>query len=186
MSQEPKPWQTQSTRVILDLSPWFSVVKDSVALPSGRIVDDFYRIAAPDYVLIAARAERQFLMEQHYKHCLQRNIITCPAGGVNDGEAPLDAAKRELLEETGYEAAQWEELGSFVVDGTRGICRAHFFLAEGLTWTTTPVSNDMEECQLLFMSDADIRQAVRTSDICLLPDIALLSMLSPNLLQRAP
>lgn len=173
----PLPWRTLATVRILDLPPWFSVLKDTVRLPSGRIVDDYYRIDAPDYVLIAARRDDGcVLMERHYKQCLGRVILTSPAGGVDQGETPLQAARRELLEETGFEAARWTAAGSFMVDGTRGICKAHLFFAEGLREAETPRTDDMEEFELLFMSPSEIRGAVRAGEIVLLPDIAILSM----------
>lgn len=173
----PLPWRTLATERMLDLPPWFSVLKDTVQLPSGRVVDDYYRIEAPDYVLVAARRDDgAILMERHFKQCLGRVILTSPAGGVDAGETPLDAARRELMEETGFEAADWTPMGSFMVDGTRGICRAHLFLAEGLLRKRAAETDDMEEFELQFLSAAEIRFAVRTGEIVLLPDIALLSM----------
>jgi len=173
----PAPWHTESSRTILDLPPWFSVIEDTVRLPSGRVVNDFYRIEAPDYVLISARRDDGYiLMERHYKQCLGRVILTSPAGAVDEGETPLEAAQRELLEETGFTADQWTSMGSFVVDGTRGICTAHLFAAENLREVAAPTSNDMEEFELLFMSTDDIRAAVSEGQIPLLPDIAILSM----------
>lgn len=171
------PWHTESSRTLLDLKPWFSIIEDTIKLPSGRIVNDFYRIEAADYVLISARRDDGcILMERHYKQCLGRTVLTSPAGGVDNGEEPLKAAQRELLEETGFEAAQWTSMGSFVVDGTRGICTAHLFSAEKLRQVAVPVLNDMEEFELLFMSAAEIRAAVQEGQIRLLPDIAILFM----------
>jgi hypothetical protein len=69
-----------------------------------------------------------------------------------------------------------------VVDGTRGICTAHLFLAEDLRQAAAPTTGDMEELELLFMSSAAIQSAVREGNITLLPDIALLSMVFGGLL----
>jgi len=181
----PAPWKTQATRTVLELPPWFSVLKDTVQLPSGRVVDDYYRIAAPDYVLVSARREDgSILMERHYKQCLGRVILTSPAGGVDAGETPLEAAQRELLEETGFVAASWQPLGSFVVDGTRGICTAHLFCADQIRCEAPPSTDDMEEFELLFLSPGEIRAAVREGEIPLLPDIAILSLVVGGLWNR--
>lgn len=173
----PAPWRTESSRTILNSQPWFSVIEDTVKLPSGRVVNDYYRIEAMDYVLISARRDDGcLLMERHYKQCLGRVILTSPAGGVDNGETPLVAAQRELLEETGFESDQWASMGSFVVDGTRGICSAHLFSAENIRKVAVPETDDMEELELLFMSASDIRTAILDGQIPLLPDIAILSM----------
>ncbi|SJZ34595.1 ADP-ribose pyrophosphatase [Trichlorobacter thiogenes] len=171
-----KPWVTITTEKCAEFKPWFSVVKDTLKLPSSRIVNDYYRIESPDYVLIhAVLPDGKILFERQYKQCLKRFILTAPSGGINADEEPLEAAKRELLEETGYTASVWIQVGAFTVDGTRGICTAHLFYADGLTGTAEPLVNDMEECELVALSREEAFQAINSQKIPLLPDITLLS-----------
>jgi len=66
-----------------------------------------------------------------YKYGPDRVILQLPAGYMEDGEAPEACGRRELLEETGHVASEWELLGTYCPDGNRGFGRAHFFLARG-------------------------------------------------------
>jgi ADP-ribose pyrophosphatase len=176
-SPTPSSWRTLSTRSVLDVPPWLSVLCDEIELPSGRVIDDYYRIVTPDYSLICAvRSDGKIILEHHYKPCVQRAILTSPAGGVEPGETPLMAAQRELLEETGYRATTWRSLGAFTVDGTRGICRANLFLAKGLENIAPPINDEMEVCELVFLDRQGIEENIHNGMITLLPDIALLSM----------
>ena len=178
----PTLWQHISSRTLLDLSPWFSVVEDTLRLPGGRIVEDYYRIEAPDSVLIhAVLPNGKVLLERQYKQCLGRVILTSPAGAVDEGEAPLEAARRELREETGYEADVWQSMGAFKIDGTRGVCTAHLFRAEGLRQVSAPQPSDMEESEVVFMDLDSIRASVQNREIALLPDLAMIAMATSDM-----
>jgi len=84
-----------------------------------------------------------------------------PVGGyLNPGEDPLDAAKRELLEETGYEAAEWTPLGSYAVDGNRGAGTANLYLAQKARCVAEIDSDDVEEQELLLLTRSELEAAL--------------------------
>ena len=104
-------------------------------------------------------------------------MTLAPVGGyIDEGEQPLAAAKRELLEETGYKSRQWEHLGEFVVDGNRGNGIAHFFLARGAYPVTEPDADDLEEQILLKLSRAEVEAAVARGAFKVLPWQAVMAM----------
>jgi ADP-ribose pyrophosphatase len=91
-------------------------------------------------------------------------------------ETPIDAAKRELLEEMGYEAPDWVNLGSHILDPNRGIATMHLFLALNAKWVAEPNSDDLEDQELLFLSRAEIEDALKAGEFKILAWSAVVAM----------
>lgn len=89
--------------------PWLTVRKDKLLLPTGVINDEYYVLEYPTWVnVIAITKEGQYVMIEQYRHGLQDIFTELVAGVAEDGEEPIDAARRELAEETGYGGGVWE------------------------------------------------------------------------------
>lgn len=83
--------------------------EDSVRLPNGTVIDDYSGVNLPNGILILATDEDNNLITfREYKYAVNDTILTFPAGGIGKDEDPIEAAKRELLEETGYESSEFE------------------------------------------------------------------------------
>ena len=90
--------------------PWLTARRDTVQLPDGRVNDEYYVLEYPDWVnVIAITEDGDFVMECQYRHGLGASCYEIPCGVIEPGEDPLDAAKRELLEETGYGSGTWSK-----------------------------------------------------------------------------
>ena len=101
-------WKRQERRTVFS-SPYMEVWEDTVQLPDGKVFDDYSGVTLPDGILILATDEQDnLLVFEEYKYAIDETILTFPAGGLNEGEDPLEAAARELLEETGYESSELE------------------------------------------------------------------------------
>jgi len=143
--------------------PVFSVTTDEVEEPGGvRARRDVVRhsgsvvVLAVDHTAKTARkTEPRILLERQYRHAAQSMMWELPAGRIDDGETALTAAKRELLEETGFSARQWKRLLHFYVspgflDETMTI-----YLARGLrAGTAQPEADEKIAIRFFPLSEA--------------------------------
>jgi ADP-ribose pyrophosphatase len=100
---------------------------------------------------------------------------------LEPNETPIKAAKRELLEETGYEASDWVNLGSYILDPNRGIATMHLFLAFNAKRVAEPNSDDLEDQELLLLSRDEIENALKDGEFKILAWSAVVAMALNNL-----
>jgi ADP-ribose pyrophosphatase len=164
-----KPWRVLSRKRLFAFPPRLDVALESVALPDGRVVEDYLQIEMASYAMIYAEtADRRVLCLRQYKHGPRRVSLTLPAGHVEPGEDARLAAERELLEETGYAAATWRKLGSFSNAGNQGCGECHVFAAYGARPVQQPQPGDLEEMELKLLTRAALRDALEQGDIAII------------------
>ncbi len=154
-----RPWKTLDRRLVYDHGKFLRVENHIVELPDGRIIDDWAWVKIPDAAIVMARTlNGQFLCFRQTKYAIE-GITYAPVGGMLEpGEDPLAAARRELLEETGYTAPVWKSLGSYVLDPNRGVAVMHLYLALDAVPAAEPIRDDLEDQQLLLLSQEEIQQ----------------------------
>jgi len=125
------PWKTITSREVYD-NAWIRVREDSVIRPDGEQgiygVVHFKNIAVG---ILAVEDDSIYLIGQ-YRYTLNQYSWEIPEGGCPEGEDPLDAAKRELAEETGLRAESWEKLGTAHLSNSVSDEVAVWFLATNL------------------------------------------------------
>ncbi|MGA7933670.1 MAG: NUDIX hydrolase [Kovacikia sp.] len=183
-----KPWKVLKAEEIFTAEPWIKLSVQQVALPDGRTVDEYYQIALQEYAVIVAQTmDGRIILERQYKHGLRHVSLALPGGAIEPGEDPLTAAKRELLEETGYTAENWQSLGSFVNNANYGCGKAHIYTAQNAHFTAEPNSGDLEEIEVLLLSPEQVLMAVRQGEVAILGAIAAIALaLNPEFLPQKP
>ncbi len=164
------PWKTLSRRTMLTHSKYLIVEEHAIELPDGRVIPDWPWVVTPDYVNVLAITETEHVIcFRQTKYGVAGDSLAPVGGYLEPGEVPLETAKRELLEETGYQATVWTSLGAYIVDGNRGCGTAHLFLAQEARRVAEPDADDLEEQALLLLSRADVEDALAAGAFKSLP-----------------
>jgi 8-oxo-dGTP pyrophosphatase MutT (NUDIX family) len=158
------------------------VRRDCVRLPSGEIVPDYYIWENPDAVIIVAlRADGRVPVVRQYKHGVGEVVLEFPAGEVDPGEEPEEAARRELMEETGHVAGTWEQLATLVNHPSKETCRVHVFLAHGARSHAVPVRESTEGITMDFITLEQFSAAVRAGEVYVSAMVAAASLATARL-----
>ena len=172
-----KPWKLLNTEYLVN-APWLKVAKEKCELPNGKVIDDFYTLWQPDWVLILARTtDGKWVMTEQYRHGTGKIALEFPAGIINKGEAPEQAALRELQEECGYgvreenAAARLKTrderrfpvetgIGSFPVNPDRHRGKFHVVFIDGVERLGKTNFDDTEEIETYTFTDEEFLNKV--------------------------
>ncbi|HBQ98609.1 MAG TPA: NUDIX hydrolase [Cyanobacteria bacterium UBA11691] len=170
-------WETIESKGVFSASPWIELFVEKVKLPDGTVIDDYHQIQLGNHVAIVAQTdEGKILMERQYKHGVGKVSLILPGGLIEGEEQPLEAAKRELLEETGYATEQWENLGNFVANANYGCGKIHLFVARNIKQVAEPDSGDLEEMQLVLMPPDELVAAIRQGELMVMGAVMAIAL----------
>lgn len=133
MSKEKPKWIKHSSQTVHE-NNWFKVEKDEVTAPDGREGEYYTVVSAPAVFIIPEDDDGDIYLIGQHRYTIDKYSMEIPAGST-DWKDPLESAQKELQEETGFTAKNWEKLGEFY--SANGLLRekAHLYLATGLKQT---------------------------------------------------
>ncbi len=137
--------------------PWLTARRDHVVLPNGNANPDYYVLEYPDFVnVIALTADGHMLVERQYRHGAGITGWELPAGCVEQGETPLAAIQRELLEETGYAGGEWSKLMELSPNASACNNTSHSFLALGVADTGSRHLEPTEDIEVHLLTEEEV------------------------------
>ncbi|PWH14221.1 MAG: NUDIX hydrolase [Anaerolineae bacterium] len=164
-----KPWKTLSREVVLDFSRFLSVERHTVELPDGRVIENWPWVVIPEFVdVLPVLEDGRLLLMRQFKYGVGEVSLATMGGMIDAGETPEQAARREMYEEMGCEAREMVFLGKYAVDANRRCGTAYLFLALGARRVTEPNSGDLEEQEIVTMTQAQTLQAMLAGEFKML------------------
>ena len=155
-------WKTISSQLVYSCGRWLSVEDRTVETPGGEVIEHWNWVVTPDFVNVLARTpDGRYLIFRQGKYGFEGDSLAPVGGYIEPGEDPFSAAKRELLEETGFASEDWQDLGGFQVDPNRGVANGFSFFARNAHPVAQPSGGDLEEQHLLFLERDDLETALK-------------------------
>ena len=154
---ELRPWRIISSEYRIE-TPFLRLRADRVELPNGHVVEDYYVRESHGFsVIFALTDDARVVLVRQYKHGAAEIVLELPAGAIDPGEDAEACARRELAEETGYDAPAFAHVRSFLADPTNSDSRAHLFIARGAVRSGEPDPDFTEEIEVVLVPLAELR-----------------------------
>ena len=162
---QAEKWRRVSSKTLTQC-PMFSVKENRFVRGGNDKSVPFYIVEVPDWVNIIALTDKsEIILIKQYRQGIEEMIIEIPSGVMDKGEDPEAAARRELLEETGYEAAEWKLLAATQPNPALHNNRVHHFLASGARRVREPELDENESLQTVVRGLEDTERLIDNGTI---------------------
>jgi ADP-ribose pyrophosphatase len=160
-----KPFLHHGSETLLE-TPIFRLRKDRAENPRTGHRGDYYVLENPDWVnIVAITADRgEIILVRQWRHGSARIELELPAGMIEEGESPVEAGARELLEETGYRAERWTILGHVSPNAAYQSNTCFTLLAEGCRRAAEVSFDPGEDIELVLTSQVELRELLRRGE----------------------
>lgn len=160
-----QPWTVKRRQYLLK-RPWITLREDHVVLPHGAEMEEFHVVEYPDWAAtVCLNQNEDLVFVEQYRHGIERSSLELPAGVIEPNESPLEAARRELLEETGYVSDHWSSLGACSTDPSNHSNYAHLFVCTDAVRIQDPDYDDEELLATRIIRKTDVSALIRDRSI---------------------
>ncbi|MBD2615339.1 MAG: NUDIX hydrolase [Nostoc sp. GBBB01] len=145
-------WTLLSSQYLVQ-DKWLTLRADTCQMPDGKIVERFYIFEYPAWVVVIALTKNQeVVLVKQYRHGIQKTVLEFPGGSTEPEDiSSLEAAKRELLEETGYTSKNFIELGRLSPNSATHNNLIHCFLATDVELTANVQLDVTEDISIVLL-----------------------------------
>jgi ADP-ribose pyrophosphatase len=157
-------WQVLSDTSLIS-QRWLEVREQRVRLANGHEIDRFHLIRGPHWAAVLCLTRDREVVLRQYRHGFGGPSLELPAGVLEPGEAPLEGARRELREESGFDAESFEPLISVAPEPARNSTRAHFFFARAATRVAELALDLSEELEVLLVPVEELLDLIDSGQI---------------------
>ena len=150
------------TREYVAREPWYTVRVDRVQLPNGHVIPKYWISEYPPWVNVVALTEQdEVVLIRQYRHGIEKVAWEIPAGTTDATDTSLEeAARRELLEETGYGGGRWSVLTTLSANPALQNNLTYTFLAEGVVPMTVADPGASEDLRLHLVPAGEIEAMI--------------------------
>jgi 8-oxo-dGTP pyrophosphatase MutT (NUDIX family) len=156
VADDIKHWTVLQSRSLIK-DRWVDLRTETCETATGRVVEPYYVLTYPDWVVVVAiTPERKMVLVRQYRHGVGKVLLEAPAGAMEESDGqPETAARRELLEETGYACERMELVSSLYANPSTQTNRVHAFLARDARLVREQALDPAEEGLTVELVDVD-------------------------------
>ena len=146
-------------------SKFVNVYEDKIELPNGSVIDDYTVIEKPSIVMVVATDKsNHIIILREYKYAAGETLLSLPSGHKKKDEKPIDAAKRELLEETGFGGDDFEELGILYDYPTKDLHKVHVVRAKNVVRKRATEHEETETISYQLFTVGELKNQIKNKE----------------------